>query len=405
MSVGLFPHQTEALSRMHNGCILVGAVGSGKSRTGIAYFFQQIGGSIDPFSLPTNPHDLFIITTARKRDAHEWDGDLLPFLLSTDDENPCHVNVTVDSWNNIKKYQNIYGAFFIFDEDHVTGSGSWVKSFYKIANKNKWIILSATPGDRWEDYIPVFVANRFYKNKTAFLEQHAIFNPFVKYRKIEKWIGQEKLAWCRKQVIVQMKYQSARSAHHEYFMLDYDKDAVEKLNETKWNPFNDTPIKNASEFCSCLRKIINIDESRQIKLLELCESHKKIIVFYNFDYELNILKNLSYPPDMEIAEYNGHKHEPIPNSESWVYLTQYASSSEAWNTTQTDSILFYSENYSYKTMVQAAGRIDRLTSPFKNLWYYHFSSNSPIDKAITKALKNKKDFNDQSWCESNNIDF
>lgn len=398
--IALYDHQSEALARMHNGCILCGSVGSGKSRTGLGYFFQQVGGSLDPFSPPTNPHDLYIITTARKRDEHEWDGELLPYMLSTDPEfTPWPIKVTVDSWNNIKKYQNVYGAFFIFDEDRVTGNGAWVKAFLRIANRNRWIILSATPGDRWEDYIPVFVANHFYKNKTELLNRHAVFNPWTKYRKIEKWVDVQRLAWCKRQVVVQMKYQSKHKGHHEYLEANYDKDLLKYIFKNRCDPYTGEPYQNASAFSAAIRRYTNCDDSRAQIILELCEDHPRLIIFYNFDYELEILRSLAYPIDGPIAEWNGHFHQPLPDTDSWVYLVQYNSASEAWNTTATDAMAFYSESYSYKTMVQSAGRIDRVNSPYPDLWYYHITSESPIDLGIREALENKRDFNENDWAD------
>ena len=160
---------------MRNGCILNGGVGSGKSRTGLYYYFKEQGGSIDPdYVRMKNPKDLYIITTAQKRDKLEFEGELSYFRLSTNPElNTLYNNtIVIDSWNNITKYADVEDAFFIFDEDRVTGTGVWVKTFYKIAAKNDWIILSATPGDTWHQYVPVFIANGFYRSKTEFEREH-----------------------------------------------------------------------------------------------------------------------------------------------------------------------------------------------------------------------------------------
>ena len=395
----LYDYQMDAVNRMKNGCILNGGVGSGKSRTGLYYYFKEQGGSINPDYVPMkNPRDLYIITTAMKRDSLEWEGELAYFLLSKDPELNYYTNkVVIDSWNNIQKYKNVNGAFFIFDEDRVTGKGKWVKAFLNIARKNKWIILSATPGDTWEQYIPVFVANGFYKNKTEFSREHIIYSRFTKYPKIDQYIGTGKLIRLRNQILIDMDFSRKTIAHHEDIYVKYDVMKYKDAMRTRWDPFKNEPIQQASGLCYVLRRIVNEDESRQVALLEIFEKHPKIIIFYNFDYELDILKGLYYGNDCEIAEWNGHEHQLIPQSKKWVYLVQYAAGCEGWNCIKTDTIVFYSQSYSYKVLAQASGRIDRLNTPFRDLYYYHLKTRSGIDLAISKALSEKKQFNESRW--------
>lgn len=397
----LYDHQLEAVKKMKNGCILNGGVGSGKSRTGLFYYYKEQGGWIDENGRTPmkNPKDLYIITTAKKRDSCEWLEEMSHFLLSTNPEVAYYKDMTVvvDSWNNIKKYSNIYGAFFIFDEDRVTGSGAWVKAFLKIAKKNDWIILSATPGDTFSDYIPVFVANGFYKNKTEFIQDHVIYSRYTKYPKIDKYIGTGKLLRLRNQILVEMDFKRHTIPHHEDVYCTYDTQKYKDAMRTRWDPFENKPIQQASGLCYVLRKIVNIDESRQVALLEIFENHPRLIIFYSFDYELDILRNLFYGKKVEIAEWNGHYHQEIPKTKSWVYLVNYAAGSEGFNCTKTDTIVFYSQNYSYKTMVQAAGRIDRLNTPYRDLYYYHLKSRSGIDLAISRALSEKRKFNETKF--------
>ena len=389
----------DAVNRITNGCILNGGVGSGKSRTGLYYYFKEQNGSINPDYIPMkNPKDLYIITTAMKRDKLEWDGELANFRLSTNQELNYYKNkVIIDSWNNIKKYSDIVDSFFIFDEDRVTGYGAWVKSFLKISKHNNWIILSATPGDTWQDYIPVFIANGFYKNKTEFTREHIVYSRFTKYPKIDRYIGTGKLIRLRNQILVNMDFERHTIQHHEDIYVRYDISKYKDAIRTRWDPFKDQPIQQASDLCYILRRIVNSDESRQVKLLELLEDIPRAIIFYNFDYERNILLNLGYEEGTEIAEWTGHAHQEIPRSDKFVYLVQYAAGCEGWNYIGTDTIIFYSQSYSYKVMAQAAGRIDRLNSPYKHLYYYHLKSRSGIDLAISKALETKKIFNETKF--------
>ena len=402
-------HQLEALKHMKNGCILCGGTGSGKTLTSLAYYYLKFGGTMDfltggdyePMD-DYNMKPLYIITTPRKRDLHEWDSDMKFFLLSTNPDICIYrVPVIVDSWNNIKKYRDITNAFFIFDEDKVTGSGAWVKSFLKIAKHNEWIILSATPGDNYSDYAAVFIANGFFRNMTEFKREHIVYKPYMSYPVIDRYIGTQRLDRLRRSILVPMNFNRTTVQHHENIYCMWDQVNYRRIMKDRWNIYDNCPIENASVLCYLLRKLVNSDYDRQVRLLEICESHKRVIIFYNFDYELDILKSIAYFPGTEVAEWNGHAHQPIPDSERWVYLVQYTAGAEGWNCITTDTIVFYSQNYSYKVLEQSIGRIDRLNTPFRDLYYYHLKSRASIDLGIARRLQDKKKFNESAWVGPN----
>ena len=361
-------YQLDAISRLQTGSILCGGVGSGKSRTSLAYYFMQEGGEVVPKYLPmrAKPRDLYIITTARKRDTLEWEGELAPFLLSTHPEqNQFYGNtVVVDSWNNIQKYVDVENSFFIFDEQRVVGYGAWTKAFLKICEKNDWILLSATPGDTWSDYIPVFIANGFYRNKSEFNREHVVFSRYTKFPKVEKYLNTGRLIRLRDRILVDMDFKRKTVSHHEDIYVRFNVSKYKEAIKNRWDPYKQEPIQQAGALCYVLRRIVNEDVSRQVALLELYEKHPKMIIFYNFDYELDILKGLYYGSEVEIGEWNGHKHQPVPDGRRWVYLVQYTAGAEGWNCVTTDTIVFYSQNYSYKILEQARGRIDRMNTPY-----------------------------------------
>lgn len=403
--VSLYPYQLDAVRRMRNGCILCGGVGSGKSRTALAFYYICNGGEINteeyiPMADP--PKDLYIITTARKRDTKEWEQELAPFLMSTDKTADIYQHkVVVDSWNNIKKYAEVTDAFFIFDEQRVVGSGTWVKAFLKIAKANAWILLSATPGDTWMDYIPVFIANGFFKNRTEFLREHVVYSRFSKFPKVDRYLGTGRLVRLRNDILIDIDFKRKTVSHHEDVYVPYDVSLYKSISRDRWDIWNDMPLQNASDYCYALRRAVNSDESRAEQVLRIFKDHPRIIIFYNFNYELEILRNLDYGEGVEIAQWNGHKHQEIPHGGTWVYLVQYTAGAEGWNCITTDTIIFYSQNYSYKVMVQASGRIDRLNTPYRELYYYHLKSRSGIDVAISRALKSKKKFNETGFFTRN----
>ena len=402
MAIELYSHQKEAIEKLGTGSILCGGVGTGKSLTSLAYYIlKECKGSLKingdgSYEHMKDPKDLYIITTARKRDTLEWDSECAKLVLSRNrEESIDNVQVTIDSWNNIHKYVDVKEAFFIFDEQRVVGKGKWVKSFIKISKNNNWILLSATPGDTWMDYIPVFIANGFYKNRTEFLRRHVVFNNFVKFPKVDHYVEVGRLIKLRNQILVNMPYEKKTIPHVRNIVCNYEEDLFDQIWKERWNPYLNKPVRDISELCALARRCGNTDLSRLDEIKKIIEEKKKVIIFYNFDYELLILRELKKIKGLEVSEWNGHIHDPVPTSDSWAYLVQYNAGAEGWNCITTDTIIFYSQNYSYRMMQQASGRIDRLNSPFIDLYYYNLRSNSIIDKMIYKVLKCKKSFNER----------
>ena len=399
MSFALREHQKAALSKMHNGCILNGSVGSGKSLTSLAYYYGYIcGGSLETFTIK-RPVDLYIITTAMKRDKKEWPVECAQYGL-IEGKNDNGITVVVDSWNNIRKYVCVKDAFFIFDEQRVVGKGAWVKAFLEITKHNQWVLLSATPGDNFMDYCPVFVANGFYKNRTDFIKQHVIPKPYVKYWAVDRYVNVRKLYYYRDRVLVPMDFERKLKCNHMDVIAPYSAELYKTVMRDRWNFIENRPIINASELCYLLRRVVNGSERRLLTVSELIDMHPKVIIFFNFTYEADMLTKLCESKDIAVSKWDGYKHEPIPKADKWVYLVQYAAGDSGWNCTETDTIIFYSQNYSYKSTVQAAGRINRLNTPFNELYYYHVRSTAPIDLAIHRALKQKKKFNESAYCRN-----
>jgi hypothetical protein len=363
------PHQARAVKELQNGNILKGGVGSGKTRTGLAWYCDRYG----PWK------KLYVITTAMKRDTGDWQNEAALW----------GVDVVVDSWNNLHDYQDAEGAVFIFDEQRVVGKGIWVKSFLRVTKSNHWVLLSATPGDTWLDYIPVFVANGFYKNRTEFLREHVVFSRFTKYPKVERVIGTQVLSRHLSAILVTMPFERHTSRHEVDVFVEHDEELFHTIWRARWNPLENRPIENVSELFALMRWAVNTHPSRLEMIRNLLIEHPRMIIFYNFDYELELLRSLQYPQ----AEWNGHKHEVVPDGSEWVYLVQYMAGAEGWNCVTTDTVVFYSASYSYRQTEQGRGRIDRLDTPFRDLWYYRLVSSSVIDCALSKSLDLKREFN------------
>jgi hypothetical protein len=399
----LASHQKYALGEMHNGSILWGNVGSGKSRVGMAYYVKY-----------ESPKDLVVITTAKKRDSLDWETEAKDWNVWPQPPSLGHGLLTVDSWNNLKKYENESGKFFIFDEQRLVGKGTWVKAFLKIARNNRWIVLSATPGDTWMDYVPVFVANGFFANRSEFMRDHVVLSRFTKYPKVDRYIGVQKLVRLRSKILVKMPFENTirwtnervdfndlvgkvtprhtiRWPHDE--QVGFDEKLLQIVTKDRWNPFENKPIENAGEMFYLARKVVNSDPERLIALDRVLEKRRKLITFYSFDYELAMLRQMREV--VPFAEWNGHKHEEIPSTDRWIYAVQYTAGAEGWNCILTDTIVYWSLQYSFKLWEQSHGRIDRMDSPYLNLHYHTIRSDSWIDRAIWRALSEKRNFNEK----------
>lgn len=380
----LRPHQKRAIESLDSGKILWGGVGVGKSRTAVAYYLEREA-----------PRDVYVITTAKKRNSLDWQGDFAKVGIGPYPSASVGGVLTVDSWNNINKYRDVRDAFFIFDEQRVVGSGQWSSSFIHIARRNRWILLSATPGDTWLDYIPVFVANGFYPNRSAFKRDHVIYNAYTKFPKVDRYVGVGKLVRLRNQLLVEMPYERHTERVSKVIVCSYNQEQMETVTKRRWNIFEEEPIRNAATSVYVERKVVNSDVSRLHAVSTVQQAHPRLIVFYNFNYELELLRGLGM--SVPIAEWNGSKHEEVPQSDSWLYLTQYAAGAEGWNCTSTDAMLMYSPPYSYKQWHQAHGRIDRMDTLYQKLYYYYLVSDSRIDRAIFECLERKESFNEGKY--------
>lgn len=381
-------NQEDALRRLDNGKILWGGVGSGKSRVSVAYYQEK-----------ESPRDIYVITTAKKRNSLDWNREFARAGISTSSGATVAGTLTVDSWNKIGSYIGVEGAFFIFDEQRLVGAGQWTKAFLRIASRNRWILLSATPGDNWLDYIPVFIANGFYRNRSEFKTEHIVYAPWSKFPRIVGYNGLRTLLRHRKSLLVHMPYPRHTKRLESIVEVSYDRADFSKVMKDRWNIYEQRPLNNVAELFSVMRRVVNSDGSRKKALASICGKHPKLIVFYDRNPELEELRSFA-ASGITVAEWNGRRHQPLPEEDRWLYLVQYTAGAEAWECTSTDAMVFYSLPYSYKLWEQAHGRIDRRNTPFTELYYYVLMSESFIEKAIWESLSSKRDFNESAYLRS-----
>lgn len=400
--VQLRPFQVDCVKHLRSGKVLAAGVGAGKSIMSLYWYVTQccaydkssnLNGEL--FKLKPSSPDLYIITTAKKRISQEWNDELLRFNLiaGSNSHGMGNVYVTIDSWNNIRKYEGVKDAVFIFDEQRAIGSGVWAKAFVKIAKANKWLMCSATPADGWQDWCSIFIADGFHRNRTEFFRRHAVYSRFTKFPMITKWIDTDYLEKCRDAVLVTCTVPRDTERVWHDLTCGYDREAVKKAMKTRWNPETEAPFANANELVIYLRRLINTDKTRLSYASHVCKDHRRTIIFYSLNAELEEILKLESETGIKVYQFNGHKHDPLPEGSDWIYAVQFFSGSEGWNCTTTDTILYWSLPYSYKQFEQAAGRIDRLDTKYKILNYYVMKSFSPLDISIGRALSNKKDFN------------
>lgn len=377
MAVTFKDYQKRAINQMHNGCILCGGVGAGKSLTSLGYIDKVYPSGT-----------VYIITPARKRNTGEWFDDIRKNDMD-------ETRFVVDSWNNLSKYKDVKDAFFLFDEQKVSGKGTWAKSLIRIAKSNQWILLSATPGDTYDDYATVLIANGFVRNRTTWYDEYCVTKsqPFFH---IVDHKNKDVIDMMIRRIFIKMDYQSDKKRIERVIPIQARSAGEEKeILMTHKAPGAQMPFTTFAAAIAYVRMNCYDKSKKTEALRKIIEKHKKIIVFYNFLSEKLEIERAAIDANVTINFYNGQRHDPIPDTDEWVYGVQYNSGAEAWNCITTNAMVFYSPNYSYKTMEQAHGRIDRVNSPYECLYYYMLLNELNIDNKVMNALSSKKDFNEK----------
>ena len=387
--IKLLKYQEEAIQKLHSGSVLYGATGSGKSLTGLAYYMRC-----------WSHLDLYIITTSKKRNAGEWEEEIAKL--------GCPPPKAIDSWNRLKNYRMVSDAFFLFDEHKVGGHGKWAQSMITIAKKNKWILLTATPGDVWDDYASIFIANEFVKNKTTWNEDFCIFDRISKYPKIIGYQREDVLKNMRDAVLVPMEYQSEKVPipYVIPYKVDHEEEAYVLARRKSLRHPEMRAFRNTSAMFAYMRMNLPDKESKIQALADVLKKEPKAIIFYNFTPEKYEIENAARQVNIPFFQYNGQIKDNVPDGDTWVYAVQYTAGAEAWNCITCRTVIFYSMNYSYKVMTQAKGRIDRCNSPFDELHYYYFiSPDFEIDQEILNALTRKEKFNEEALANKHFIGY
>ncbi|MBL0992197.1 MAG: DEAD/DEAH box helicase [Escherichia coli] len=318
-------------------------------------------------------------------------------------------------------------TFIIIDESHkVSVSKSKVTKFVMgLSKRAKYNYLcTATPvsNGKLENWYPqLFISNVFRKPKKEF-EQLFVIKQMrqmgsMRFMQITGYRNEHLLEQMIDEASV--KYKRDKGYLPEDYVYKTKKPAMyNKLKKSRlYKDDNDLRVEldNSSKLFNSLRQVSHgflNGISKQVskepfeRLDAILETHnnERVVIFYNYKWEAEMLKQLLDKLKRPYGEYNGSVKDlkPFKNNDNGVVLAQYKSASTGINDFVISNVMvFNSMPLSSTEYLQAKGRTDRHGQD-KTPLYYHIVPDTPIEKKIFSVVTNGKDFTNEMIEESVN---
>lgn len=338
---------------------------------------------------------LLIVAPASKINEGGWQ--------RTIDEHYPQIQYETCTYNMLsKKYKNYVDYFVIFDECHrlKNSTGVWGKSGYELTKiACGYILLSATPiPNGWEDSINYFKMFGLTKNKTRFIKENAIISMDNGYIEIKGWKNEIKLENMWKLVSKHLSKDEATDLPSLTFVDVHFKSSNTYRTIKKDRVYQDILYDNKMKLRHGLRLHTNLDSKIDYLKEFIDNTTDNIIIFYNYDEELKLLKENI---DKKLYVCNGYEKN-YPKKEDWdtvknsVTLANFKSGSEAVEFTYANIIVYFSPTESYTEYYQSYGRCHR-NGQTKKVTAYKFVTDNTIETDIYTSLDSKRDFNYNLW--------
>lgn len=320
-------------------------------------------------------------------------------------------DITVVPYSQINKYAVADNSFVILDEAHYVKNpmAKRSKAIREILNNKPFIMLSATPGTKVEDYCHYLMLWNKFKYKTHFENEFLIKDslmlgsrkiPVVKgYKNLDKFssiLKQHSTSRLTVNDIVELPELILKDVSltpsKEY--KDIKKNRILKLDNDVI--LLDTQIK----LCTYLRQYVSPKEkiSHLEDIVSECKQlNENLLIFYNFKSELREIEKIvkiDYLINGDVKIFPSK--EDFKNLNSKITVVQIRAGGTGIELQYNSQVLFYSPTYSYQDYEQALGRAYR-PGQNKKVLVRRFNTINTIEADVWEAIKNKKDFDEKMW--------
>lgn len=142
------------------------------------------------------------------------------------------------------------------------------------------------------------------------------------------------------------------------------------------------------------RQLCNSKDKQQAFIDLINSINDRVVVFYNFDSELDTLKTLV--KDRPIAEVNGHTNteQIYHDNDNCVLFVQYQAGARGLNLQDGNKIIYYSLTLSSDLFEQSKKRIHRIGTKYP-CFYWILQTKDSVEESIYKSLNRQEDYNEE----------
>lgn len=389
----LYNFQRQLLNSIEENYIIAADTGTGKTMMAIHHYLKHNTGE-----------PLLILAPPQKIKEGGWQREL-DFVAS-------HYNIEIPydiiSYGVLsKRWKEYKDWFLVMDECHYVKNPTSQRGKAAInltKQSTNFLLLSATPSSNgWGDTIAYMIMFGYYKNKTQFLKEHAVYNR-IDYGNgpvnvVSDYRDQEKLQKLYQSFSIKLAKEDCLDLPPLVFEKVHFKPSKEYNIIKKDRVLGEELFDNISKLQHGLRFYANQADKLKYTEMLLEGTEENVIIFYNYKQENEELKKIAKKLKKKVFEVSGSKTN-LPDKEKWtslknsVTIVQYQAGAAGIELQYANIVIFHTPTYSYQDYEQALGRAYR-NGQTKKVTVYQYITKNTIETSIYQALAAKKDFTEE----------
>ena len=412
MKIKLYPHQVRALEKTKNFNHVAYYLDMGLGKTFV--------GSEKLKMLNTN-HNLIVCQKSKLQDWYEHMKTYYPeyntFIYSKTREIPPKSVIIINYdlvWRRPELLTTLKNFTLMLDESSLIQNEKSNRSKFILKMKpTNVILLSGTPtGGKYEQLWSQLKLLGWNISKRLYWDE------FIKFVKIDvggfpikKVTGYKNVDRLKDKL---RTHGAIFMKSDEVFQLPKQIENIIKVDNTKeYKKFNkdrlikidDTELVGDTSLTKMLylRQLSSqYNSNKTAALKDLLEStNDRVIVFYNFDKELEIIQEICNKLEKPISMINGHEKnlKNFTECNDCVLLGQYQAAAMGLNLQLSNKIIYFSLPLQSELFMQSKKRIHRIGQE-KTCFYWYLITKNSIEEQIFETLKQRRDYTNKLFEES-----